>query len=160
MNTSSNTASREFISKLKADYPKFKFRAGGQDHWSPKDTTIIYNSAESIKKMTYGVLHELAHALLGHVNYSSDFELLKMEALAWELAAKLGRKYKIRIDDDHIQNCLDTYRDWLHARSTCPACGVHSVQKDASHYECFNCHRTWSVSHDRFVRPYRLSKTK
>ena len=146
------------IASLKADFPDFDFKPGSQDHWSPKRNTITYNSEEPAKKMSYGVLHELAHAQLGHTDYQSDFELLKMEALAWELAAKLGKKYGVKINDGHIQNCLDTYRDWLYARSTCPVCGTHSLQKDAKHYECFNCHNVWSVSHDRFVRPYRLNE--
>ena len=149
---------KDLIKSLGADFPEFDFKAGQQDHWSPKNSTITYNPAEPAKKMHYGVLHELAHAKLQHTNYHSDFELLKMEALAWELAAEIGKKYGVKIDDDHIQNCLDTYRDWLYARSTCPACGTNSLQVDARHYECFNCHNIWSVSHQRFVRSYRLNK--
>ncbi len=106
---------------------------------------------------SYGVLHELAHAQLGHRNYHSDFELIKLESLAWELAAEIGRKYKVEIDDEHIQNCLDTYRDWLHARSLCPSCGMHVLQKDPHHYRCFNCGAQWRVTSGHFVRPYRLS---
>ena len=148
----------DLIKRLRSDFPQFSFKSGSQDHWSPKSNTITYDTKETDEKMNYGVLHELAHAQLGHTNYQSDFELLKMEALAWDLAAKIGKKYSIKIDNDHIQNCLDTYRDWLYARSTCPTCGLHSLQKDSKHYECLNCHTVWSVSHDRFVRPYRLSK--
>ena|SRR5579871_1065781 len=161
MNTSaSKKPVKNLIERLRSDYPDVSFRRGSQDHWSPKNNTITYNSTEPTDKMSYGVLHELAHAQLGHTTYQSDFELLKMEALAWELAAKLGKKYGVKIDNEHIENCLDTYRDWLYARSTCPKCGVHTAQKDSGHYECFNCRTSWSVSHDRFVRPYRLSKSK
>ena len=147
---------KSFISQLKKDFPEFSFKAGKQDHWSPKSNTITYKARVPLREMQYGVLHELAHARLGHINYHSDFELLKLEGAAWELAAKLGRKYKVKISQQHIQNCLDTYRDWLHARSRCPTCGVHVLQKDPRHYHCFNCGTEWSVTSGRFVRPYRL----
>src|SRR3972149_3384023 len=150
--------SKRFIDRLRADYPHFKFKPGKQVHWSPKSNTISYNRRESPRQLKYGVLHELAHALLGHSSYQNDFELLKLEALAWELAAKIGRKYKIVLSNDHIQNCLDTYRDWLHQRSRCPNCGMNSVQKDSFTYRCFNCQAIWQVNSGRFVRPYRMVK--
>jgi hypothetical protein len=153
--TSSASKSRSFISRLRKDYPDFKFAPGNQEHWSPHSKTITYKPAKSIQELRYGVLHELAHALLDHSTYHSDFELLKLESDAWELAAKIGRKYHIRISDDHIQNCLDTYRDWLHRRSACPMCGMHVLQADGTSYHCFNCQATWKVSSGRFVRPYR-----
>lgn len=156
MNSSAKTSARSFIAKLSKDFPEFAFQPGVQDHWSPKANTITYKSTASLKEIQYGVLHELAHAKLGHTNYNSDFELLKLESLAWRLAAKIGKKYAVKISDDHIQDCLDTYRDWLHARSQCPTCGVHVLQKDPQHYHCFNCRTEWKVSSGRFVRPYRL----
>ncbi|MBI4033914.1 hypothetical protein HY379_02845 [Candidatus Saccharibacteria bacterium] len=148
--------SKNFIDQLRRDFPQLTFKPGSQDHWSPKTNTVSYKSGAPLKETQCGVLHELAHAKLGHSNYHSDFELLKLEGLAWELAAKIGKKYGVKISDDHIQNCLDTYRDWLHARSRCPACGVHVLQKDPYHYHCFNCHTEWKVTSGRFVRPYRL----
>jgi hypothetical protein len=107
------------------------------------------------------VLHELAHAILDHSDYHGDFELLKLESDAWELAAKIGQSYNILIDDEHIQNCLDTYRDWLHRRSACPSCGTHVLQQDSAQYHCFNCNTSWHVSSGKFVRAYRKTiKTK
>lgn len=153
--SSSSRRSKAFISRLRHDYPNFKFLPGKQEHWSPRSNTITYKSTEQTAQLRYGVLHELAHALLEHKTYHSDFELLKLESQAWELAAKIGHEYGVDISDDHIQNCLDTYRDWLHRRSTCPSCGMHVLQKDADNYHCFNCQTTWKVSSGRFVRPYR-----
>ncbi len=152
--------SKAFIDKLAADYPKFKFKPGRQDHWSPSIDTIIYNAERPFKELQYSLLHELAHALLGHRDYSSDFELLKLESEAWGLAAEIGKKYGVAISDDHIQNCLDTYRDWLHRRSTCPTCGVHVLQNDSHKYVCFNCKTEWSVTNDRFARAYRKTFKK
>ena len=147
--------SKDFIASLAKDYPEFSFKAGKQDHWSPKTNTITYGKGEQLEQLKFGVLHELAHAILGHKNYHSDFELLKLESQAWKLAAKIGQKYAVKIDDNHIQNCLDTYRDWLHQRSRCPACKTHVLQSDPRYYHCFNCGEKWSVTSGRFVRPYR-----
>lgn len=144
-----------FMARLRADYPQFSFKAGAQDHWSAKTGTITYINRRPARQLRYSLLHELAHALLGHSNYASDFELLKLEAEAWGLAAKIGRRYGVKIADEHIQNCLDTYRDWLHRRSACPACGSHVLQSDPAHYHCYNCQTRWRVSSRRFARPYR-----
>lgn len=154
-NSSNKSSVKSFISKLRKDFPEFTFEPGKQDHWSPKANTITYKSSASLEEIQYGLLHELAHAQLGHINYRSDFELIKLESSAWELAAKIGKKYGVKISQGHIQDCLDTYRDWLHARSRCPTCGVHVLQKDPYHYHCFNCHTEWKVTSGRFVRPYR-----
>ena len=153
--TTSDRTYSELIKKVTADYPQFKFKAGAQEHWSPKTRTITYELSEDIKNGRFGLLHELAHALLDHQNYKNDFELLKLESQAWHKAAEIGKKYGVDIDEDHIQNCLDTYRDWLHRRSKCPSCGVHAAQTDARTYQCFNCGASWSVSAGRFARSYR-----
>lgn len=154
MTTLSKT-SNSLVKKLAVDYPEFTFKPGQQEHWSPKTKTITYEINQTDEFLSYGVLHELAHALLGHSNYKSDFELLKLESLAWQKAAQIGAKYGVKIDDDHIQNCLDTYRDWLHRRSKCPACGMHVMQQSAQTYKCFNCGNSWQVSAGRFARSYR-----
>lgn len=154
MNTSSNTAKR-FVGRVAADYPQFNFRAGTQEHWSPKTRTITYEAGGPPRTLKYGLLHELAHALLDHNSYKSDFELLKLESQAWQTAAEIGGKYGVKIDEEHIQNCLDTYRDWLHRRSKCPVCGMHVLQEDSTRYKCFNCGAGWQVSAGRFARSYR-----
>lgn len=144
-----------FVNRLIKDYPQFKFTPGSQEHWSPRTNTITYCESEAPDELRYGLLHELAHALLGHDTYNSDFELLKLEVQAWDMAVKIGKKYGIKLDNDHIQDCLDTYRDWLHRRSKCPACGMHVLQKDSNSYQCFNCGTAWQVSARRFARAYR-----
>jgi|SRR5579862_5089082 len=155
-----NKAVKDFLVRLRADYPQFKFRRGEQDHWSPGSNTITYNEERPLMDLEYGLLHELAHALLNHKNYTSDFELLKLESEAWETARTIAMSYGIEIHEEHIQNSLDTYRDWLHLRSSCPKCGVHVFQKDTEHYMCFNCQTSWSVGSDRFVRTYRKVSSK
>jgi hypothetical protein len=156
-----NKTSKNFIKRLSGDYPEFNFKAGNQEHWSPRSRTVTFNPDQPLEDLRCGLLHELAHALLGHSTYQSDFELLKLESQAWELAVEVAKKYAVEIDEDHIQNCLDTYRDWLHRRSTCPTCGTHVLQKNSENYQCFNCLTTWQVSSGKFMRPYRkMRKTK
>jgi hypothetical protein len=149
--TNISTAKNKIIDLLKKDYPNFMFHEGAEEHWSPKTNTIFFDP----KRQCSGVLHELAHALLKHSNYKTDFELLKLESEAWELAVELGKKYNVSIDEEHVQNCLDTYRDWLHRRCTCPSCGTHVLQKSTQSYQCHNCQTTWHVSSGRVVRAYR-----
>jgi len=145
----------KFIDQLANDYPQFKFEAGDEDHWSAQTKTVFYNPKRPAVLLRFSVLHELAHALLGHTSYDSDFQLLKLESEAWKLATEIGHKYHVTIDDNHVQNCLDTYRDWLHKRSACPNCGTHVLQLDAQRYHCYNCQTSWRVSTGRFARPYR-----
>ena len=153
--TTLSSTTKRFIEQLAKDYPGFSIERGKQEHWSPRTNAITFNPKQTPERIRFGILHELAHALLGNTSYQSDFELLKMESEAWHLAAKIGLKYGVTISDDHIQNCLDTYRDWLHRRSQCPTCGLHVIQETNTNYKCFNCGSTWNVSSGRFVRPYR-----
>jgi len=146
------------LQKLKTDFPKLNFEVGKGFYWSPQSKSVIYQQESSAKNRSWTLLHEVAHAQLKHSSYKTDVELLTMEVAAWEEATKLAAKYKLSISNDHIQNCLDSYRNWLHVRSTCPTCESRSLQYDTSHYQCFNCHTIWKVSAARFCRPYRRVK--
>ena len=148
------------VIELQKALPKLTFEAGEEFCWSPKTQTIVY--AADVEDTTVGawsLLHEVAHALLDHKRYASDFELLHLEAAAWQRATELAQTYGQRISSDHIQDCLDTYRDWLHQRSTCPLCGTTSLQETARTYRCHNCGTTWTVTASRFCRPYRRLQT-
>jgi hypothetical protein len=148
------------LSNLKKDYPSISFVEGDVFSWSPKHSSVKY--VPHLLKADEGswtLLHELAHGILGHTNYSTDFELVKMEAAAWQKAKQLSVNYAVSIDEDHIQDCLDTYRDWLHQRSTCPECTNNSLQTDPNTYTCSNCGQSWHVSNARFCRPYRQKIT-
>jgi hypothetical protein len=145
------------IHKLRDTYPHITFTEADIHSWSPKEQRITYY-VDKTEGSLWATLHELGHALLGHKTYDSDLALLRMEVSAWEKAAQLAAHHRIAITDDHIQSCLDTYRDWLHKRSTCPKCEHHGIQRSAAAYSCFNCQTTWRVSADRFCRPYRLTE--
>lgn len=147
----------QFVRKLRQEFPAFTFVQGEVACWSAGKQQIAYSSDRSDASL-WTLLHELGHALLGHHSYESDMDLLHKEVAAWQTARQLGRKYSLSIDEDYMQNCLDSYRDWLHKRSTCPHCGSHGLQPSRSLYHCLNCQGIWKVNLDRFCRPYRLKK--
>jgi hypothetical protein len=147
----------KLIEDLRRDYSHIDFEEADRASWSSEDQRVFYDPSDHAASI-WAVLHELGHALLGHKSYGNDTNLLQKESDAWERALIISERYKVVIDPDHIQNCLDTYRDWLHKRSTCPTCGRHGLQRSKSLYYCPNCQNIWKVSSERFCRPYRLKK--
>lgn len=144
------------IAKLRHDFPDICFASGDDFRWSPHSRTIYY--ANTVDKAS--LIHELAHAVLGHSAYTQDIELVKMERDAWDYAVtSLAGRYGLRIDEDLIQDALDTYRNWLHARSTCPDCQATGLQTAANLYACLACRTEWRVNEARFcaLRRYALS---
>jgi hypothetical protein len=124
--------------------------------WSPQQQQITYRKALIPTELDeWALLHETGHALLSHKTYNSDLELLLLEVAAWEKAVEIGIDLGIVIDPDHIQDCLDTYRDWLHQRSNCPVCLNTCLQITVNTYRCHNCTTEWRVSTSRFCRAYR-----
>ena len=153
---------KDLLKQLTHDFPELTFRSGTRFSWSPSQQIVYFAPTATEETGAWSLLHEVGHALLGHTDFANDFELLQMEVAAWSEAVRLGKRYGYTIEDDHIQDCLDTYRDWLHQRSTCPTCGTVSLQKDSATYHCFNCREEWHVAQNRHCRPYRrkLSKQK
>jgi hypothetical protein len=146
----------KLLSKLQNDHPQLNFRSGELFSWSPKDQTVIYpTDVNQEANPVWSLLHEVGHGLLGHHSYSTDFELVKLEAAAWQRATQLASHYGYQIDGEHIQDCLDTYRDWLHQRSTCPKCLTTCLQRNMTTYCCYNCNAQWRVSRAKICRPYR-----
>ena len=149
----------DLLTSLAADFGHVTACAGQHFSWSPATQEVIYRTGTEAPTDLWSLLHEFGHAALGHKTYHSDFELVRLEVAAWQKAKQLATGYGLTISEEHVQNCLDTYRDWLHRRSLCPTCGCQSLQRDNQPvYECFNCHTTWRVSASRFCRPYRQTK--
>lgn len=158
MNSPKNHTNK-ILSEVRALAPDITFTSSNAFSWSPEHRTIAYNKASlNDKAGIWSLLHETAHALLDHRIYKTDFELLMMEVAAWKHAKSLANGLSVAIDEDYVQDCLDTYRDWLHRRSTCPTCGSVGLQQSASEYHCHNCHGVWQVTTARFCRPYRKKK--
>ncbi|HSW85150.1 MAG TPA: hypothetical protein VLF79_00850 [Candidatus Saccharimonadales bacterium] len=146
----------QLITQLQNHFPKLKYTPGQQFSWSPETSEIFYKKTAHGQQAIWSLLHETGHAALRHTAYKADFELLRLEIAAWEEARNLAKTLNIVIDEDHIEDCLDTYRDWLYKRSICPKCTNKSLQQgDYIHYRCFNCHTVWRVSANRFCRAYR-----
>ncbi len=135
------------IQTLSTAYPALTFTKGDTFRWSPSEQTVFFQldhpHAEAL------LLHEAAHGILGHTRYESDVSLLSMEAAAWEKALQLANLYAVTIAHDTAEDHMDTYRDWLHARSTCPNCTATGYQTKADTYHCPACLNSWRVNEAR-----------
>lgn len=155
MDATSTVTTLSLAKKLKQDFPDIHFKiADDPCAWTANKRQISYNEDTSMAEL----LHELGHALLDHSSYMRDIELLRIERDAWEYATTiLGPKYNISIDEETIEVALDTYRDWLHSRSSCPNCGLNGIQDTSASYRCIQCHERWSVND---ARTCQLKRTR
>lgn len=142
--------------RIIADFPTYTFSKGADFHWSPQQATVFYPQLESAQDI-WSLLHEIAHGELTHSSYGLDIELISLEAAAWEYASqKLAPGYGLTIDEDYLQDHLDTYRHWLHVRSACPECGQSGLQTKNT-YSCLNCRCVWRANEARMCS---LRRTK
>lgn len=159
--SSLSSTKTSIINDLSRQFKSVKFKPANDFYWSPKEKIVYYNQSKmDNEKAKWTLLHEISHAKLKHTDYKSDLELLLCEVTAWEEAVKLAGKLNLKIDTDHVESCLDTYRDWLYARSKCPTCQLNGLQKNTRQYQCLNCLAKWQVSPSRFCRPYRMTQIK
>lgn len=141
------------LDRLITDFPDIRFVPSERFQWSPEEKTIYY--VEESDSGEWSLLHEGGHMLCDHTSYYNDLGLLKMEVEAWEKARELAKNYGHKIDQRHIDRCLDTYRDWIYKRSSCPRCSQAGIEKTTGHYQCINCKYIWKVSSEKFCRTYR-----
>lgn len=146
------------IHKLKTEFPDIAFIPADDFSWSPAVSTVFYTTHQAHAPQL--LLHELSHALLDHHEYTRDIQLVAMETAAWEKAREQAERYSIRLSEDVVQDHLDTYRDWLHKRSTCPNCTANGYQTKQREYACLACGRQWKVNEARLcaLRRYSLNK--
>jgi hypothetical protein len=148
------------LESIARDYPDLKFIESAHFAWhSGRKHVAFKRDPENVERNMWALLHELGHALLNHSAYVHDVELVQLEVAAWERARSLAKHYGLQVDEDYVEDCLDTYRDWLHLRSTCPTCYGRALQASERLYRCFNCQGEWQVSRSRLCRPYRLQTT-
>lgn len=149
------TAMPQLTSLLKQiinDHTQFGFVLGDDFVWSPDGRQIMYKKPAHLADI-WTLLHEVAHAKLGHTSYDLDIELVTREVEAWEHArVSLAPLYGLHIDPDHIEDHLDTYRLWLHERSRCPNCRQNGLQTTKNTYSCNNCRCLWRVNEARICR--------
>ena len=128
----------KIIVQLKRDYPGLRWRAGKKFAFRPPRTIVVeQENLDECSKML--LLHEVGHATLEHQNYRADVERLKMERAAWEQARKLCERYGVEYDVEVAERELDSYRDWLHRRASCPRCGLTRYQGADGEYHCPEC---------------------
>lgn len=126
----------ELLEKLKVDYPDLRFVDGKKFAFRPPRTIVLGPPEPSSGLL---LLHEVSHAICGHKDFKMDIERLKMEVEAWEKAKELASSYGVDVDEDLIQEELDTYRDWLHQKSRCPDCGLTRFETSDGVYHCPRC---------------------
>lgn len=144
---------KQLLKQLKTDFPDIAFVKAEMFSWSAKEKTVFF--IPETKNGAWSLLHEAGHMYEQHSTYMSDIELLRMEIEAWQAAKKLAARYGYKIDEDHIEHCLDSYRDWLYQRSKCTRCLQAGLEQSTGQYRCINCGHRWEVGHDRFCRIYR-----
>ena len=139
------SANTSLHSLITAAFPAIHFATGDEFRWSPTEQTIFYDPEDphGMERL----LHEIAHAELKHDRYDRDIELIALERDAWQHAKTvLAPRFELTISADVIEDDLDTYRDWLHARSTCPNCQATGIQTDTKQYICISCQTVWRVN--------------
>ncbi len=152
------TAFNDLLKQLQTNLPGLTFSAGDAFRWSPNEQTVYYVAKEANSAIT--LLHETGHGILGHTSYIYDIDLLKLESDAWKQARILGDGYGVNIHNETVEDALDTYRDWLHTRSTCPNCTHNGVQTSEHRYSCVLCNQTWQVNDARTCGLKRTKLTK
>ena len=149
----SKTDFKGLLDKIRRDYPDIRFEEADNFRWSAEKSTVYYTAAA--EDAVWSLLHELGHMTSRHKVYNTDAMLVRMEVEAWQKAGQLAGHYGLAIDEDYIQDCIDSYRDWQYRRSTCPDCSQTGVEKAGGNYKCINCRHSWQVTPNRFCRVYR-----
>ena len=122
--------------KLKKDYPDLRFKEGRKFAFRPPRTIFIGPEEPGAELL---LLHEVGPAISGHRDFDVDVKRLKMEVEAWEKARDLANNYGVEFSEEVMEAELDSYRDWLHQKSRCPACGLTRFETPDGQYHCPRC---------------------
>ncbi len=136
------------LEKVMARYPALTFTAGERFEWHPENSEIVYDPDDPMHDAR--LLHEIGHAQLNHDSYDRDIGLIAMERDAWQVARmEIAPPLGVEVAGDVIHHDMDTYRDWLHDRSTCPHCQSSGIQIKKQEYKCVTCRKSWRVNEAR-----------
>lgn len=140
--------STTLLETLKKAHADITFVSGDQFEWNPTERIITYDPEDDF--FDAHLLHEVSHAVLAHTSYDRDIDLIGMERDAWQHARlELSSRYSVEIPGELLHHDMDTYRDWLHSRSTCPHCGSSGIQIKKQIYKCVTCRKDWKVNEAR-----------
>lgn len=148
---------QSIINQLSNDYTEIKFVSSNVFSWSNINSTITYIDDDDLWPL---LMHELGHYYLKHEDYENAIELLKFERDAWSRALLISKKYDFEIDNQIIEDSLDSYRDWLHTRSKCTECNSIGIEIRKNIYSCVNCRNNWKVNDARKcgIKRYKILK--
>ena len=124
----------DLVARLARDFPEINFVLGERIKFRPPRTVVVEAGGEPGL-----LLHEVGHALSGRFGFRTEIERLRIEVEAWERARVLGERYGVDLDEDLVQDELDSYREWLHQKSRCPDCGLTRFQTPDGVWHCPKC---------------------
>lgn len=142
------------VEQLRRAHPELTFQSDTQFSWHPKERSISYEPQGDYATL----LHEVGHALLDHQDYRRDIELLDMERDAWVKAQTIADTLGLSIAKEIVEDHLDSYREWLHTKSTCINCGQTGIETSKHQYTCLTCSTSWRVN-DARQHQHRRYKT-
>lgn len=133
-------ANLAFLDTLKSTYSDFTFKSGRKFLFRPPKSIFYLESNENFRFL---LLHELAHALLGHFSFSRSLERLEIERDAWEKTRELCELHNVAFDESLAEAELDTYRDWVHQKTLCKTCGQTCLEVSSESLFCPFCQKTY-----------------
>lgn len=125
-------------------HEKLHFRKSQKFYWDSKNNLIYYDPSKLEDDAgRQSLLHEIGHALLGHLDYKFDLELLKMEIDAWKIAKLHSKTFNVIITKSCVDDSLNSYLNWIKDRAICPACSSLSLQNKKAQRNCAFCYFMW-----------------
>jgi len=129
-----------FLKMLKTTYPDFSFKPGHKFVFRPKKTICYIEANDNFRML---LLHELAHAILGHFSFDRSLERLEIERDAWEKTRELCAIYDVPFDENLAESELNSYRDWVHQKTLCKTCGLTCLEVSSESLYCPSCQKTY-----------------
>lgn len=133
------------LPRLIAHFPDLTFTPSDYFSWQPTTHTVLFAASGTLTEL----LHEIGHAQAHHTGYARDIELLRYEREAWDQAEQIATLLDTPLDQTLVEDHLDSYRDWMHQRSQCVACGETGIETARHRYQCVTCGTTWRVNDAR-----------
>lgn len=145
----------QLVQAAQRQFPDLEFAASDHFSWLARLGRITYDDHRSGADFAASLYHEIGHSQLNHRSFSSDVELLIMERQAWTWARQTLASLGHKLDDQLVEDSLDTYREWLYRRALCPQCNLVGFQTERQLYHCIFCRHSWRVPTSRLCQVRR-----